>query len=456
SYQYLRKPAWQYAPGPKRLPMIGNAFDVPAHRPWVKFLSWSRIYGDLVYLRIFGRHVLVLHSVEAVTDLFEKRFEMCADRPQRAMANLCGYGRTMILRKQDDETKRSRRLLQGQLNARAISAYAHIQENEARALARNLLHRSDDFRKLIRRSLFFFILAWIAYGYEVKEEDDHLVPIAEQAMNNLSKAVAPNRYWVDSIPSRALLRGLRPLLCDLISPRFVSFLAGFPGAGFQREAAACKKVLEQFIYGPFSKVKADMATGSVLASYASNLLSNSSGTLRPEDEDLYAWTAGEIFGDDPQTISITSSFILAMVLFPEVQRNAQAEIDSVAGVSKLPFFSDRGALPYVNVVVKEAMRWNPVISTVLASILVGRTTRKDDIYRGYLVSVGTLVMANVWGITYDDQVYPQPYTFKLERYLNTSEPCLDPRTTIVSVVFLSQPPLSWLILLIGLALCVGR
>ncbi|KXN81948.1 O-methylsterigmatocystin oxidoreductase [Leucoagaricus sp. SymC.cos] len=138
----------------------------------------------------------------------------------------------------------------------------------------------------------------------------------------------------------------------------------FPGAGFQREAAACKKILEQFIYGPFSKVKADMATGSVSASYASNLLSNSSGTLRPEDEDLYVWTAGEIFGaGSDTTVSITSSFILAMVLFPEVQRNAQAEIDSVVGVSKLPSFSDRGALPYVNAVVKEAMRWNPVIST---------------------------------------------------------------------------------------------
>jgi len=45
SYRYVRRPAL-YAPGPKRLPIAGNAFNVPSHRPWVKFASWSRIYGE--------------------------------------------------------------------------------------------------------------------------------------------------------------------------------------------------------------------------------------------------------------------------------------------------------------------------------------------------------------------------------------------------------------------------
>lgn len=52
-----------------------------------------------------------------------------------------------------------------------------------------------------------------------------------------------------------------------------------------------------------------------------------------------------------------------MILFPEVQRKAQAEIDAIVGLSRFPSFADRSALPYVNAMVKEAMRWNPVIST---------------------------------------------------------------------------------------------
>lgn len=134
-----------------------------------------------------------------------------------------------------------------------------------------------------------------------------------------------------------------------------------------------------------------------MPSYVSHMLENSGSSLSPEDEELIVWTAGEIYGglclsaylgltditsqlalirfvhqqgfcsisidDKLQTISIISSFVLAMILFPEVQRKAQAEIDAIVGLSRFPSFADRGALPYVNAVVKEAMRWNPVIST---------------------------------------------------------------------------------------------
>ena len=49
-----------------------------------------------------------------------------------------------------------------------------------------------------------------------------------------------------------------------------------------------------------------------------------------------------------------------MTLHPEVQRKAQAEVDQVVGISRLPDFSDEAALPYVQAVLKEALRWHPV------------------------------------------------------------------------------------------------
>ena len=49
-----------------------------------------------------------------------------------------------------------------------------------------------------------------------------------------------------------------------------------------------------------------------------------------------------------------------MALYPEVQKKAQAEIDSVVGPNRLPDFYDRPSLPYVNAVVKELTRWNLV------------------------------------------------------------------------------------------------
>ena len=49
-----------------------------------------------------------------------------------------------------------------------------------------------------------------------------------------------------------------------------------------------------------------------------------------------------------------------MTMYPEVQRKAQAEIDQIVGNSRLPDFSDEAALPYVQAVLKEALRWHPV------------------------------------------------------------------------------------------------
>ena len=49
-----------------------------------------------------------------------------------------------------------------------------------------------------------------------------------------------------------------------------------------------------------------------------------------------------------------------MALYPEVQKKAQAEIDTVVGPNRLPDFEDRSSLPYINAIVKESSRWHLV------------------------------------------------------------------------------------------------
>jgi cytochrome P450 len=54
-------------------------------------------------------------------------------------------------------------------------------------------------------------------------------------------------------------------------------------------------------------------------------------------------------------------FILSMVLYPDVQKRAQAEIDSVIGTDRLPTFEDRASLPYVDAILRETLRWQPIL-----------------------------------------------------------------------------------------------
>jgi cytochrome P450 len=52
-----------------------------------------------------------------------------------------------------------------------------------------------------------------------------------------------------------------------------------------------------------------------------------------------------------------NTLVLALALYPEVQRRAQAELSAIVGEGRFPTFSDRPALPYVEGVYMELLRW---------------------------------------------------------------------------------------------------
>lgn len=92
-----------------------------------------------------------------------------------------------------------------------------------------------------------------------------------------------------------------------------------------------------------------------------------------------------------QTVSVILSFFLAMTLYPDIQRRAQEEVDNVTGGTRLPTYEDRDKMPYVNGLVYECLRWNPVVPLGLA-----HTSTKEDIYNGMRIPKGTTLFANVW------------------------------------------------------------
>ena len=58
-----------------------------------------------------------------------------------------------------------------------------------------------------------------------------------------------------------------------------------------------------------------------------------------------------------QTSGVMQAFILAIVQYPEGYKKAQEEIDRVAGNERLPTLNDREALPYLDCVLKELLKY---------------------------------------------------------------------------------------------------
>ena len=63
---------------------------------------------------------------------------------------------------------------------------------------------------------------------------------------------------------------------------------------------------------------------------------------------------------DFQAISSMAALFLALILYPEVQRRGQAELDSVISRDRLPTSDDRPHLPYIEAISKELNRWHMV------------------------------------------------------------------------------------------------
>jgi cytochrome P450 len=111
-----------------------------------------------------------------------------------------------------------------------------------------------------------------------------------------------------------------------------------------------------------AKLVTVQADGTAPPSMAYAMLDNDA-QLPPERSELDIIkdsTATVYLGGADPIVSSVISFFLAMLIYPDVQRKAQAEIDRVIGEDRLPEIDDEPHLPYVQGVVNECLRWLPV------------------------------------------------------------------------------------------------
>lgn len=105
-----------------------------------------------------------------------------------------------------------------------------------------------------------------------------------------------------------------------------------------------------------------------------------------------AYTTGSLLeGGSDTTSGLMVGFIQAVMMFPDVQEAAQAQIDQVVGLDRLPTLDDWDNLPYIRACVKESIRWMPT-----AILGAPHSNIQEDFYEGYRIPVGSTIITNVW------------------------------------------------------------
>ncbi|KAG2110358.1 cytochrome P450 [Suillus discolor] len=373
-------------PGPTPLPVLGNVLSLDTARPWLTFNAWRSTYGDIIYARLPNKPILVVNSEEVAKDLFEERSSIYSDRTLTKHIASFASDFNVGFMPYGDRWRLHRRILHQAFRQVETPTYHAI-------LLFSLLQDPSSYASHFRMSVATVLS---------KYKDDYIVHATTSYAELIEDALAPTAMT---------LMETFPFLLQLPS--------WFPGATFKRASVKCIRAGHDVKEIPFQYVKERMSTNDTGPCFVADAFNRMH--LSQEDASIetaiketasIAFTAASgtaSFSCLPltQTISTLLVFLLAMILNPEVQTKAHAEIDRVVGKYRLPDFNDRPALPYVEAILRETLRWYPV-----APLGVPHATTTSDVYNGYFIPKGVAVFPNTW------KKYSNPDEFKPERFLH--------------------------------------
>ncbi|KAI1061390.1 hypothetical protein LB507_011315 [Fusarium sp. FIESC RH6] len=390
-----------YPPGPPTLPILGNIHLMPKRDAHLQFRKWADEYGPVYSLILGTKPFIVLSSAQAVKDLLDKKSALYSDRQEMYVGQVLGSGGLRLLMMGYGQTWRSfRKLVHSLLNVTAARSYVPYQDLENKQMLYELVTQPDQFLQSIRR-YSNALTTTMVFGWRSPIYHD---PKLEQLFNGFAEFAEINQTGI------AALLDAFPVIRKL--PDFL--------LPVQRKAKELHKKEKDLYLSHWLKAKQDIAAGTIKPCFCVGLAeAQEKGGF---DDDQAAYISGTLLEAGSDTTSSTLyAFVQAMLLYPEVQRKAQDEIDRVVGRDRMPTMDDEMDLQYIRACMKETLRWMP--TTILGA--VPHAVTQDNIYNGYLIPKGAGVLNNVWGIHMDPERHPNPRQFNPERYIDDSQSLAD-------------------------------
>ncbi|KAK3497921.1 cytochrome P450 [Neurospora hispaniola] len=383
-----------YPPGPPTIPVLGNLHLMPTKDVHLQFEKWAREYGP-VYSLILGTKVMVvLSSDRAVKDLLDKKSHMYSHRQEMYVGQtLCSGDMRILMLGYTAKWRMSRKLVHALLNVSSAKSYVPYQMLENKQMLYEMITKPDEFLYNIRR-YSNALTTTMVYGWRTPTYNDEKM---RQLFDGFSEFAEINQTGM------AALIDFFPIL---------RYLPDFLLPARKKAKDLHKKELGLY-KGHWLKAKEDTLKGTITHCFCEDAVPVQKKEGFSDDEAAYI--AGTLLEAGSDTTSSTLyGFVQAMLLYPEVQRKAQEEIDLVIGPDRLPTMDDEPNLQYCRAIVKESLRWMP--TTIMGA--VPHAVTQDDYYNGYLIPAHAAVVNNAWAINHDPVRAPEPRKFKPERHLD--------------------------------------
>ncbi|KAI9507962.1 cytochrome P450 [Russula earlei] len=364
--RFTRSPWRKVPPGPRRLPIIGNDLRL-MNKLWLTSKDCKERFGEIVYLDAAGQPTILLNSLKSAYELLDRRASNYSDRPRLVMVqDILSNGLLFVLMNYGERWRRIRRGAHEAFTKMALQSYHPIQKKEATILVSSMLATSGSLYpdKQFQRVMTSTIMSILFDHPTIVSEEDQTITRIKEYNDRISRAAVPRSNLVDVFPWMIH-----------IPKRF---------AKWKREGIRQFNEDYAMFAGLLNRVRVDMADGGNRPSLSASLIQNSERNRISE----------------PEMSFLVGSFYAAQV---------QAELDAVVGRDRLPTFADAPHLPYLGAVVKEVLRWRPVLPLGVSHAATGRR----------LVQLCT---PNIWNCNHDRAAFGEDADeFRPERHLSDDE-----------------------------------
>ncbi|KAF2994211.1 hypothetical protein E8E14_000798 [Neopestalotiopsis sp. 37M] len=360
--------------------------------------------------------IYYLNSDAVVKELMDRKSASTSERPNWIEANniMTNCWNVLFLQASDQRWKHQRKITHSELTspARADAGLPFMYYETAKFIYETSIDQDAGtdqqnlWAQIGRYTYSTFALQTL--GLEIKSTDDPNIDYIHDSGLEYIKATIPGSYIVDTFPFLQKLplslkpwerKGRELFLDNLKWSIKLKNVSNLSQMGQRIELTVVQQLMSGGSTAPNAK-----------ETMLYRILTDEKRLGFGSEEEAAYLNLMLIQGAADTSKMSTMSFLEAMMTFPDVQRKAQEEIDSVVG-DRVPVWEDLQNLPYVRCMMKEVWRWRPPVALGHPHV-----TTRDLEYKGMLIPKGSRLHINAWAIQHDPSRHEHPDAFWPERY----------------------------------------
>ncbi|KAK4879369.1 hypothetical protein RN001_007515 [Aquatica leii] len=390
-------------PHPPTVPLLGNALDFKSPTDFIpKFAEYTKLYGDKVkiYLGIMPEKLLVTDA-RLIMHILSSSNNLKKGKEYNYFSNWLGKG--LLLSDGDSRWKKHRRLIASTFHIQIFKGFIEIFESNAKILVNKLEN-------------------------EVENPSFDIYPfITLCALDNICETVMGTSICAQNNCNPDYVNNTK-LMCKVFIKRaFNAFLRTnfwYKFSSLYLDEKRAVKVLHNYTKEIIKNRKNQYHNN------VKNVIHDSQektkvvlmDLLLQQNEKFETFTDVEIreevdtfmFAGSDTTASALTFAIYCLAENHLVQVRVVEELNKIFGDDPLrPItFNDIQSMKYLEAVIKEVLRVYPPVP------YYSRTSETEINFDDYIIPKDTCVLMNIYGVHHDPKLFPDPESFKPERFLS--------------------------------------